>query len=242
MTQAQIKETQQYQADMLKIQNAKNTLHKEGPNHPLQIHDQDYQVKSRLFNNVISAVNQGDTQIVQKLTNPSTVQVSLAKAHSVFSGVNNHPNLVSQAIQHSPLFQMKETASPTQQGLELTKKNQESLGQALQQLSVSAESIDDVDSLLEFTYQLRRLQEDIEQEEENMRAYMISNYRLTLNLVNDIYELQQQSANADQKDYTLTQLNQKLNDGTKHKNQLHKMASLQKLLKDSDGDETHIIN
>lgn len=56
------------------------------------------------------------------------MQVSVAKSHSVFSSTNNHPNLISQAIQHSPLFQVKDSSSPTQQGLEVTKKNQESLG------------------------------------------------------------------------------------------------------------------
>lgn len=138
---------------MLKAQTEnKAILHKEGPEHSHQLHDQDYQTKSRLFDNVISAVNQGETQIVQKLTNPSTVQVSVAKSHSVFSSSNNHPNLISQAIQHSPLFQVKDSASPTQQGLELTRKNQEALGQALEVISSSAEHIDDIDSLLEFTY------------------------------------------------------------------------------------------
>lgn len=91
---------------------------------------------------------------------------------------------------------------------------------------MSAEHIDDIDSLLEFTYQLRRLQEDIETEEENMRAYMLSNYRLTLNLVNDIYDMKQAAAVSDTKDYTLSQLNQKLNDQGKNKNQLHRLDSL----------------
>lgn len=38
-------------------QENKPLLHKEGPEHNYQLHDQDYQTKSRLFDNVISAVN-----------------------------------------------------------------------------------------------------------------------------------------------------------------------------------------
>lgn len=36
---------------------------------------------------------------------------------------------------------------------------------------------------------------------------MLSNYRLTLNLVNDIYDMKQASATSDTKDYSLSQLN-----------------------------------
>ncbi len=70
---------------------------------------------------------------------------------------------------------------------------------------------------------------------------MLSNYRLTLNLVNDIYDMKQQSVNSDSKDYTLSQLNQKLNDQGKNKNQLHRLGSLQKLFSGQETDESHLV-
>lgn len=59
-----------------------------------------------------------------------------------------------------------------------------------------------------------------------MKAYLVSNYRLAENLVDDIYQLKQAAWTMEAKDIAQGQLGAHLNDAPKFKSQLHKLASL----------------
>lgn len=58
-------------------------------------------------------------------------------------------------------------------------------------LEEQGQKVHDLDTLLEFTLGLRRLVEELEDETANMKAYLLSNYRLAAGLVKDIYHLKE---------------------------------------------------
>ena len=96
-------------------------------------------------------------------------------------------------------------------------------------LEQMSEQLMDEDGLLDFVQKLKRINNDIMMQNNNIDSYILTNYNVLKRVVDEVVEIKNKGLIVEDHDYQLSQLNMRLNDISKYKSQVKRMKMVQKL-------------